>query len=859
MKKVFKSFVFLAVTAMALYSCQKVIDQVENPEKEIDQVDNSTVGDYIYNFAISNVDNTEGTDSKATLGSDGSNVYLKWEDNDSFGAYSTDGANNSNNRPSTVSVSGDTFTLKVASTVELASGSSVYTYFPYNSGAGTSKTSVTIKIDPVQTQKATGFDASVMPMAGEPYTTTTTLEKDAETPVGEIHFANLGAIIEFNIYATSAIEEQIKSVQLNSTSGNPAGNFTLNLTTVDFSDDSTLELQGSGSAASVKTNLETPVAIPVSTTVAKEGTKVYMSVDPGDYAGSVVVTTTGHTYTFNVNSAKTFNRSKVKRLNANLSTAEVGDLPVEESWEVVTSASDFTEGTYVIVSSDKASYLVNATKDTNPSSAAAHWDAGGNLTSVTDDAKWIATTSGTGLQFASYAKNTDILWMSTTKAQGVTVGFSSSVENAASVWSLSANASLGGESGFLATTGGSRYLALYTNGTWRGYTINSTSGYLNNDSDIKAAIFYKLVDNSPKVSGTAIAFSSPVAGTLESTLTATNLTNASFSVVSKPDFVSSATVSGNTLTVTTANNYTLSANEGNIVVRATGDQGTVDGNVNVTQAASVFSASSTDDLLFDYDDTTPKSVTITSSFALTEADNLDNSNDTDFLATLTHVSETTYQYLLEVMPVDENNSDSDYTGIVTISRNGLEIPINVTQKYDSGTPVDVTGTWATWGSTTAFTVSSNTVYSKVAADFCGTNATLKAFNSAGTAQTITAGNSSTFYFAYFNAAGSSYWQIDLPVTEKIPSGTKLTLSYYHAVNSRGITSWTVSCNDNAIGDAVTINVNGSPTSTGDMTYVEKSYTTTADISSGSTITFKITAGSGTAKNNRITQISVVAE
>jgi len=85
--------------------------------------------------------------------------------------------------------------------------------------------------------------------------------------------------------------------------------------------------------------------------------------------------------------------------------------------------------------------------------------------------------------------------MSTSTAQGVAVAASTSISNAAKVWSLVENSTLGGESGYIATTGNSRYLALYTNGTWRGYTINANSGYLNNSSDIKAAIFYKLVDS----------------------------------------------------------------------------------------------------------------------------------------------------------------------------------------------------------------------------------------------------------------------------------------------------------------------------------------------------------------------------
>lgn len=516
MKKLLKPALCLVATVVAISACQKGISIDENTPE----------GDYIYNFAIYNADNTDAdntndVDTKAALGSDGTTLYLEWEDGDAFGAYSTNGTKNSNNRPSTVAVSGGNYTLKVASTVELESGSTVYTYFPYNSGAGSDKTAAVIKIDPVQTQKSTGFVASVMPMAGEVYKTTTALSKDEETEVGEIKFANLGAIVEFNIYATSAIDEQIKSVEFNSASGNLAGNYTLNLTAVDFSDENTLKLSGNGTEQSVKTNLDTPVAIPVSNTTEKAGTKVYMSIAPGDYAGSIVVTTTGHTYTFNVSSAKTFNRSKVKRLNANLSTAVPGELAPEENWEVITSASDFTAGTYVIVSSDKSSYLVNEAKDQNPASGTAHWDGSGKLTSVTDDAKWIATANGNGLQFASYANTNNYLWQSTSKPQGVSVAAnagSASIANQAKVWTLVANSTLGGDSGYIATTGGNRYLALYTNGTWRGYTITASgdgAGYFNGNADIKAAIFYKLADsrttlNTPvlTVNGTVVSWAS---------------------------------------------------------------------------------------------------------------------------------------------------------------------------------------------------------------------------------------------------------------------------------------------------------------------------------------------------------------
>ena len=218
---------------------------------------------------------------------------------------------------------------------------------------------------------------------------------------------------------------------------------------------------------------------------------------------------------------------------------------------------------------------------------------------------------------------------------------------------------------------------------------------------------------------------------------------------------------------------------------------------------------------------------------------------------------------ITVYPNAANESDSeDKTLNITVTHNdngGLTSTITLKQNRQAGGGgVDVTGPWATWGSSSAFTVTSNTVASKVSSDYCGTNATLSAYNSSDTQQTVTAGNSGSFYLAYFNAAAGSYWQIDLPVENDIPVGTTINLSYYHSVNSKGITSWTVNCNGNSLG-AVTINTNGSPASTSDMTHVEKSYTTTSTITAGSTITFTIVAGSGTAKNNRITQIEVTAE
>lgn len=174
---------------------------------------------------------------------------------------------------------------------------------------------------------------------------------------------------------------------------------------------------------------------------------------------------------------------------------------------------------------------------------------------------------------------------------------------------------------------------------------------------------------------------------------------------------------------------------------------------------------------------------------------------------------------------------------------------------------DVSGTWASFPYTTAFAPSNNTVYSKVSSDFCGTSATLEAYNSSNTKQSLT-NYSGNFSAVYFNANIGSYWKVSLPVSKAIPEGTKITLSCYIAVNSKVYNNWQVSYNGTACGNAVNVIHNGAPSKLGDMTKVEGSYTTTADIAKDSVIEFRITvaAGDGTkAGNNRITQIIVTAE
>ncbi|MBR0247080.1 MAG: bacterial Ig-like domain-containing protein [Bacteroidales bacterium] len=223
----------------------------------------------------------------------------------------------------------------------------------------------------------------------------------------------------------------------------------------------------------------------------------------------------------------------------------------------------------------------------------------------------------------------------------------------------------------------------------------------------------------------------------------------------------------------------------------------------------------------------------------------------------------------DLVLVDENTGDvvigSTAGGPVTITAsttgnadyNAGSATYTITVKE----PSEVAGTWASFPYTIAFAPSNNTVYSKVSSDFCGESATLEAYSSSNTKQNLS-NYSGSFSAVYSSANIGSYWKVSLPVSKAIPEGTKITLSCYIAANAKVYNNWQVSYNGTVCGNAVNVKHNGSPSKLDDMTKVEGSYTTTADIAKDSVIEFRITAakGDGTkAGNNRITQIIVTAE
>lgn len=497
MKTMFKSFALIAIAALSLAACSKNEAPI-NDENEM----------ITLKFNIKNADDAI---TRALLGTDTQgNRFLNWENGDQIGSFAegTFGSNTtSNNNAGTVDVSGDDFTLNIQ-TFSAGSVTKIYSYFPFSSAAGKEKTAAVVSIPTTQYITTDGFDADAMPMAGTPISVDLATAANTNTPCGTITFSNLGSIINFKIYSSEDTDETLTSVKYVASSGKLGGSYTIDLTAIDATDESTLVLGGNGSEAEITTIHQ---GNPTIGTGKSNAIDVYMVVAPGTYSGTqVVVTTSTKTYTLNASGEKTYVRSHVKPMYVDIKKGAEGDLPQEETWVKVTSASDFTAGTYYILNWDEKKYLPNVEAGSAPS-------AKDFMGTVTDDMKWEASVSNGGLIFKN-PESELYLWGRDDNNNGVRVKKDAPSETSAKIWKFTPNTAFG----VVASVGSTRYLATYNNnGThqdWRNYQITSIGDGTNTNSQGNVvasvnnfpAVFYKLqAGDVPQKETPELAFNNP--------------------------------------------------------------------------------------------------------------------------------------------------------------------------------------------------------------------------------------------------------------------------------------------------------------------------------------------------------------
>lgn len=309
MKKIMKYFTLATAALLSLASCQN--GELENAAPEV----------YEYTFTIAD------SETKAILGDE----CVLWESDDRMGQYAvTSSGAVSSNKYGWITP-GQPAQMKVYSGLALSSGDMVYAYYPYSDSNSQNPDDVELTIPADQD----GVDD--MPMASLPLKLERGLAKGQSTlEAGEIKMVNLGAVVEFNIYSSAADRQSDKVKSVTFEADSPiAGDFKFDLTSVDYSDKTTLAIGGYKENTVVAT-LSTPVKVGTSKEAAA---KVSMVVAPGTYSGTLTVMTDQSKYTFQFSSAKEFVRSAVKPLAVDLAK---GKRPVTKSVETIDLTTGYT-------------------------------------------------------------------------------------------------------------------------------------------------------------------------------------------------------------------------------------------------------------------------------------------------------------------------------------------------------------------------------------------------------------------------------------------------------------------------------------------------------------------------------------
>ncbi len=323
MKKVFKSFAFIAAITVSLAACSKVEEEQANVDPVVDETE------HVYTFALG-----ESAGTKAILGTDANGRFVQWTAGDQLGSITQ----NSQGYSSITPADGENpATFSIYSKGGLAEGNTINVWFPYRTKY-TDATNVTLQIPNEQEQRASDnkFDFKAMPMVAKQVTVTAGMASATDnTIISTIDMVCLGSVINFIVFSSepSYATEKVKSITFNarnaddSADANIAGSFTKNLTTVDPATESTLTISSFTTGySSVVTSPRSASAIGTNSANALD---LYMIVAPGSYRGTIEVETDAAVYTYNLSSAKNLVRAGFKAFGLDLKKAASRVIPVD--------------------------------------------------------------------------------------------------------------------------------------------------------------------------------------------------------------------------------------------------------------------------------------------------------------------------------------------------------------------------------------------------------------------------------------------------------------------------------------------------------------------------------------------------
>ncbi len=253
-------------------------------------------GEQLDNGSAVELDIALATESRVAF----DNYLYSWEGGEKLGLF-VDSQNPTVNAQATVEVrDGRGYCSAVVE--QVAVGDTIYGYTPYSAQNGDLQ-SVNLTIPDVQDVASAGkFPQNAMPMVAEPYTMTAERDK-------AMLFQPLGGILCFNIYATSKYQsERVVSVRY-ATSTPISGSFKYDITQAQPS-------QIAVSGYSVQSELDTPYQL---ATTKAAATPIYIVVAPGNYSGTLVITTDAAIYSYKY--SRSVERNNYYKVNIDLSNA----------------------------------------------------------------------------------------------------------------------------------------------------------------------------------------------------------------------------------------------------------------------------------------------------------------------------------------------------------------------------------------------------------------------------------------------------------------------------------------------------------------------------------------------------------
>lgn len=383
---------------------------------------------------------------------------VTWEVNDQLGFYTSTDTYNTYKKISTISPA-VTFTIYLSSA--LAVDDELYAYFPYKYNADASTdgpTKVKMSIPATQTND---FDA--MPQVSKVYVASAATASGATI---DLEFLNLGSVARFLVFSDVAAyrSETVQSITFAANKA-CAGNFEFDVTSVDYDTPSTLEISGYS---------ESTVVVNASPTIGStkdDAGSVNMVLAPGDYTGTVTVTTDEATYAYVISSAKTFSRAGLKPLGIKLDAAHRTPLP-KKTYKKVTSTPADWEGEYILVNSAGNSVMTGQLSGNYLATTAVEANLDGTITCKAAYAFQIEAAS-TGYYALKNSKDKYICLKESGKTN-VSLSDASTSDNAKFALSLSATGLVSINSKLQNT----RYLTYGSGTDWRFYASTDNRGYL---------------------------------------------------------------------------------------------------------------------------------------------------------------------------------------------------------------------------------------------------------------------------------------------------------------------------------------------------------------------------------------------